>query len=68
MQPTLTPKQQRFYNYLENAISRDGQTPSLRQAAADMGVSHGPSPSWSGPSNKRAWSGGTGATAGPSTC
>jgi repressor LexA len=41
MQPTLTPKQQRFYNYLENAISRNGQTPSLRQAAADKGVSHG---------------------------
>ena len=41
MQSLLTPKQQRFYNYLENAISRDGQTPSLRQAAADMGVSHG---------------------------
>ena len=41
MHSPLTPKQQRFYNYLENAISRNGQTPSLRQAAADMGVSHG---------------------------
>ena len=40
-QPVLTPKQQRFYNYLENAIRRDGLTPSLRQAAADLGVSHG---------------------------
>jgi len=41
MQPVLTPKQQRFYSYLEDAINRNGQAPSLRQAAADMGVSHG---------------------------
>ena len=41
MQPALTPKQQRFYDYLENIISRSGRTPSLRQAAADLGVSHG---------------------------
>ncbi len=41
MQSVLTPKQQRFYRYLEEAIRRDGQTPSLRQAAADLGVSHG---------------------------
>jgi len=41
MQLALTPKQQRFYTYLETAITRGGQTPSLRQAAADLGVSHG---------------------------
>ena len=41
MQSPLTPKQQHFYNYLESAISRNGRTPSLREAAADMGVSHG---------------------------
>ena len=41
MRSPLTPRQQHFYNYLENAISRSGQSPSLRQAAADMGVSHG---------------------------
>ncbi len=38
--PELTPKQQRFLNYLEQTVSRTGKTPSLRQAAADMGVSH----------------------------
>lgn len=41
MQPPLTPKQQQFYNYLENAISRNGHAPSLRASAADLGVSHG---------------------------
>ncbi len=38
--PELTPKQQRFLNYLEQTVRRTGKTPSLRQAAADMGVSH----------------------------
>jgi len=38
--PELTPKQQRFLNYLEQTVRRAGKTPSLRQAAADMGVSH----------------------------
>lgn len=38
--PELTIKQQRFLNYLEKAIQGSGQTPSLRQAAADLGVSH----------------------------
>lgn len=37
----LTAKQQHFYAYLERFMSRNGQAPSLRQAAADMGVSHG---------------------------
>jgi repressor LexA len=40
MQPELTPKQQRFFNYLEREIVRTGKTPSLRQSAVDMGVSH----------------------------
>ncbi|OEU64739.1 MAG: repressor LexA [Desulfobacterales bacterium PC51MH44] len=40
MQPELTPKQQRFFSYLEREISRTGKAPSLRQAAAEMGVSH----------------------------
>jgi repressor LexA len=40
MQPELTPKQQRFFSYLEHEIGRTGRTPSLRQAAAEMGVSH----------------------------
>jgi len=40
MQPELTPKQQRFRDYLEHEIVRTGRTPSLRQAAAKMGVSH----------------------------
>jgi len=38
--PELTTKQQRFLNYLEQTVRRAGKTPSLRQAAADMGVSH----------------------------
>jgi len=38
--PELTPKQQRFLNYLEQTVRRVGKTPSLRLAAADMGVSH----------------------------
>ena len=40
MQSELTQKQQRFFNYLEREITRTGKAPSLRQAAADMGVSH----------------------------
>ena len=40
MQPDLTPKQQRFFSYLEHEINRSGRAPSLRQAAADLGVSH----------------------------
>lgn len=40
MQPALTEKQQRVLEYLQNAIMNHGQAPSLRQAAADMGVSH----------------------------
>lgn len=40
MQPELTPKQQQLLDYLQQAIDRRGQTPSLRQAAADLGVSH----------------------------
>jgi len=40
MQPELTPKQQRFFSYLERKIGRTGRAPSLRQAAGEMGVSH----------------------------
>lgn len=40
MQPELTQKQQWFFSYLEREIIRTGKAPSLRQAAADMGVSH----------------------------
>jgi repressor LexA len=40
MHPDLTPKQQRFFSYLEREINRSGKAPSLRQAAADLGVSH----------------------------
>jgi len=40
MQPELTPKQQRFLNHLEREILRTGKTPSLRQSAGEMGVSH----------------------------
>ena len=40
MQSDLTPKQERFLSYLQGAITRDGQPPSLRQAAVDLGVSH----------------------------
>jgi repressor LexA len=38
--PHLTPKQQRFFSYLEKEIARTGRAPSLRRAAAEMGVSH----------------------------
>lgn len=40
MQPQLTPKQQRLLDYLRRCIDRHGRSPSLRQAAADIGVSH----------------------------
>ena len=40
MQPTLTEKQQRVLSYLQQEIASSGQAPSLRQAAADIGVSH----------------------------
>ena len=40
MQPTLTAKQQRVLDYLRQEITTSGQAPSLRQAAADLGVSH----------------------------
>jgi len=40
MQPDLTPKQQQLLRYLEREIARTGKAPSLRQAAAEMGVSH----------------------------
>jgi repressor LexA len=40
MQPTLTPKQQRVLDYLQHEIASKGQAPSLRRAAADLGVSH----------------------------
>jgi repressor LexA len=40
MQPELTPKQQYLLDYLQRIIDRKGRAPSLRQAAADLGVSH----------------------------
>jgi repressor LexA len=40
MQHELTPKQQKFLGYLESEITRTGKSPSLRQAAAKIGVSH----------------------------
>ena len=40
MQPDLTPKQERLLSYLKCEITRIGKVPSLRRAAADMGVSH----------------------------
>jgi repressor LexA len=40
MQPQLTPKQQQLFDYLGRIIDRDGRSPSLREAAADLGVSH----------------------------
>ncbi len=36
----LTNKQKQFYDYLADRLAEDGRTPSLRQAAADLGVSH----------------------------
>ncbi len=40
MQPELTQKQRRFFSYLEREITKTGRAPSLRQAAAAMGVTH----------------------------
>ena len=40
MQSQLTPKQQSVLDYLQREIANSGQVPSLRQAAADLGVSH----------------------------
>lgn len=40
MQPELTSKQRQFLGYLKREIGKTGKTPSLRQAAAKMGVSH----------------------------
>lgn len=40
MQTELTPKQRRLLRYLDREITRTGRAPSLRQAAAEMGVSH----------------------------
>lgn len=36
----MTEKQRKFYDYLENKLREQGKAPSLRQAAADLGVSH----------------------------
>ena len=40
MQPRLTQKQAAFLTYLQETIARTGNAPSLREAAADLGVSH----------------------------
>jgi repressor LexA len=40
MQPELTPKQRKLLNYLERTIAQTGKTPSLRQAALEMDISH----------------------------
>ena len=40
MKPELTPKQQNFLRYMEEKVKQTGKVPSLRQAAADNGVSH----------------------------
>jgi len=40
MVPELSPKQQACLNYLEREIARSGKAPSLRRAAAALGVSH----------------------------
>jgi len=36
----LSPKQERFLDYLQKEIADTGQAPSLRKAAQDVGVSH----------------------------
>ena len=41
MVPEPTVKQQQLLTYLERQLRETGRTPSLRQAAADLGVSHG---------------------------
>lgn len=40
MQTELTVKQQYFLDYLTQEITRTGRTPSLRQAAEDLSISH----------------------------
>lgn len=40
MQTELTSKQQQLLDYLQQTIDRQGRSPSLRRAAADIGVSH----------------------------
>lgn len=40
MRATFTAKQQQLMNYLEEQVRQQGRTPSLREAAADLGVSH----------------------------
>jgi repressor LexA len=40
MQTELTAKQQQLLDHLRQSIDRKGRAPSLRQAAADLGVSH----------------------------
>ena len=40
MRADFTVKQQQVLDYLEGQIRRRGRTPSLREAAADLGVSH----------------------------
>jgi repressor LexA len=40
MSPPLTPTQQRLLDYLRRKIAADGRAPSLREASADMKVSH----------------------------
>lgn len=40
MPSELTPRQERFLNYLRDEIRREGRTPSLRRAARDLGISH----------------------------
>lgn len=37
---TLTPTQQRLMSYLRRKIASDGRAPSLREAAAELAVSH----------------------------
>ncbi|MFP4390426.1 MAG: LexA family protein, partial [Desulfococcaceae bacterium] len=40
MQTDLTPKQQQLLDYLRRALMDSGRVPSLREIAADLGVSH----------------------------
>ncbi len=40
MRTELSAKQQQLLDYLQQAINHQGQSPSLRQAAAALGISH----------------------------
>jgi repressor LexA len=40
MRTELTPKQKRLLTYLETQVARHGRTPSLREMAGDLSVSH----------------------------